>query len=106
MINNLGLGWLRVSSLRVQFCADPSAVAGQTEFLVAQRGFVPRQALLSPSLSDSDRIRNTSHRALPHLRQLIAFLQVPRAADQALGAPSPTLCHTFAWLPPVLWPVF
>src|ERR1700740_2400918 len=100
MINNLGLRWLRVSSLRVQFYANPSAAVARTGLLVAQQGFVRRQASLSPSFSDSDRIRNMSHRALPHPRQLLAFLQVPRAADQARDAPSPTLCHTLACIPP------
>src|SRR4029077_8768584 len=105
MINE-GLGWLRVSSLRVQFCAKSSAAVGQTELQVGQRGFARRQGALSPSLSHSDHIRNTPHRAHPHPRKLLASLPVPRAADQALAAPGPTLCHTFAWLPPVLWSVF
>src|SRR6266699_42081 len=106
MMNNVGFGWLRISFLRVQFCANPSVADVRTALLIAQQESALRQALLSLLLSDCDRIRNTSHQALLHLRKAAEPPQGPRASDEARDAPTPTSCHTFAWIPPVPYSVF
>src|ERR1700731_2951053 len=106
MMNNVGFGWLRVSFLRVQFCANPSAADARTALLIAQQVFALRQASLSLLLPDCDRIRNMSHQALLHLRRAAEPPQGPRASDEARDALTPTSCHTFAWIPPVPWSVF
>jgi len=56
-------------------------------------GLAPRQALLSLSLSGSDRIRNMFHRFF-RIDETDCNAESPRASDEALDAPTPTLCHT------------
>src|SRR5437660_10498755 len=99
MMNNVGFDWLRVSFLRVQVCANPSVADARTALLIAQQVFALRQARLSLLPSDYDRIRNTFHQALLHLRKAAEPPQGPRASDEARDAPTPTSCHTFAWMP-------
>src|SRR5580658_290684 len=103
MIYSAGFCWLRTRFPRVQFYAHPSGARAQSLFLICQQGFAPRQALLSLSLSGSDRIRNMFHQVLPHRWELIAMPKALRASDEALDAPIPTLCHTNVETTAVLW---
>src|SRR5260370_39882479 len=103
MINSAGFCSLRSGFPRVQFYAYRSGAWAQSLFLIFQRGLAARQALVSLSLSGSDRIRNMFHRVLPHRWELIAMPKAPRASDEALDAPTPTLCHTNVETTAVLW---
>src|SRR5216684_3061054 len=106
MINSAGFCWLRTRFPRVQFYAHPSRAWAQSLFLISQRGFALRQALLSLSLSDSDHIRNMFRSALPHRWKLIALPKVRRATDEAPDVRPPTLCRTNARTKLVPWLVF